>query len=140
MSRDAIIPLIFATMFLTPLALGLVSTIVSRIWHRWHGTNATPVVPGNAWRANRPNKADWPSITEFARRRDRFNRMLLATAFGFFLLLFLDLPLTAFAVLVLVPLYGALLHLRCPVCDTTTTLRGVTDGKYCLRCQNRVRY
>ncbi len=140
MSRDAVIPLVFATMFLPPLALGRVSGIVWRLWRPWHGRSAEQATVTEAWRANRPVKADWPAITEFARRRDRFNKFILAAAFAGFCLWGLGLPLTGSAIFLLLPLYGAILHLRCPACESSTTLRGVSDGKYCLRCRNRIRY
>jgi len=86
-----------------------------------------------------PRRDDWPLITEFAYQCDSFRRWNLAGFFGAIVLGFAGFSLTAMGVFVLFPLYGALTCLRCPACDGTTTLKGVTDGHNCLSCGQRLR-
>ncbi|MDP7546789.1 MAG: hypothetical protein QGF20_05800 [Alphaproteobacteria bacterium] len=86
-----------------------------------------------------PRRDDWPMITEFAYRCDYFRRWVLAGVFGAVTLALGGLYLSAMGVFVLLPLYGALAHLRCPACGTATTLKGVTDGHTCLSCGQRLR-
>ena len=50
------------------------------------------------------------------------------------------LYLPAIAVVLLLPLQAALIHLRCPSCDATTSMRGVTNGRDCLQCGQRLHY
>ena len=87
-----------------------------------------------------PRRVDWPLITEFANRRDYFRRWILAAVMGTAILATAGLYLSAIAIFLLFPLYGALAYLRCPGCDTSTTLLGITDGRHCLRCGQRLRY
>ncbi|MDA1100228.1 MAG: hypothetical protein O2967_14720 [Proteobacteria bacterium] len=86
-----------------------------------------------------PRRDDWPMITKFAYRCDYFRRWILAGVFGAAVLSLAGFHLTAMGVVVLLPLYGALAHLRCPACDTATTLKGLTDGYNCLSCGQRLR-
>jgi hypothetical protein len=85
-----------------------------------------------------PRRDDWPMITEFTYRRDYFRRWVRAAAFGATVLAFAGLYLSAMGVFVLLPLFGALVHLRCPACGAATTLKGVTDGYNCLSCGQRL--
>jgi tRNA(Ile2) C34 agmatinyltransferase TiaS len=64
----------------------------------------------------------------------------LAAFFGAAVLAAAGMSLSALGVFLLFPLYGALTHLRCPRCDTATTLKGVTDGHHCLHCGQRLRF
>ncbi len=86
-----------------------------------------------------PRRDDWLLITEFAYRFDYFRRWILASVFGAVVLAFAGMYLSAAGVFLLLPLYGAMAHLRCPACDTATTLKGVTDGHNCLSCGQRLR-
>ena len=87
-----------------------------------------------------PRRADWPMITEFAYRRDYFRRWILASIFAAAVLFVAGLYLTAIAVVLLLPLQAALIHLRCPSCDATTSMRGVTNVRDCLQCGQRLHY
>ena len=90
---------------------------------------------------NTPRQAEWLLISEFTYRHDYFRRWVLVTVFGGALLAIAGLYLTAIAVFLgLLPLQAALIHLRCPGCDTATTLRGVTGGRHCLTCRQRLHY
>jgi hypothetical protein len=86
-----------------------------------------------------PRRDDWPMITEFAYRCDYFRRWIIAGVFGAAVLAFTGLYLSSMGVFLLLPLYGALAHLRCPACDTATTMKGLTDGYSCLSCGQRLR-
>ena len=90
-----------------------------------------PVPPGND---------DWPLITEFTYRCDRFKRWVLAAGFGACVLALAGMPLSAVGTLLLLPLYGALIHLHCCRCDAIASLKGVTDGHSCRRCGQRLRF
>ena len=133
MTRDAVLWLLFALVFMTPLALSVGASVLARLSRRLFA------MPSRR-RHSPPHRRDWPIITEFARRRDRFAKRTglglicagLAFAFG--------LPLTGIALGLLAPLYCALVYLRCPVCDTSSTLFGVSDGQRCYRCRRRLRY
>ena len=89
---------------------------------------------------NTPRQAEWLLILEFAYRPDYFRRWVLVTVFGGALLAIAGLYLTAIAVFLGLPLQAALIHLRCPGCDTATTLRGVNGGRHCLACRQRLHY
>jgi hypothetical protein len=96
--------------------------------------------PHSAKTPDTPRRSEWPLITEFTYRRDYFRRWILASLLAAAVLFAVGLTFTAIAVLFLLPLQAALIHLRCPGCDTVTTLRGVTDGRRCLNCDKRLHY
>jgi len=137
MSKDTAILLLFGALFLTPFALAVGAAVMTRLLR--HGGPGSAVARRSGGRPA-PGQADWPAIGEYARRRDRFTRAVAGSVFASIFFALAGLPLTAIGLLVLVPLYAALCHLRCPQCDTATTLTGVTDGTRCLRCRQRLRY
>jgi hypothetical protein len=136
MSRDGTLLLLFLAQILAPFMLALMFGYGRRRPPAGQGARGVAETPASTT----PPPGQWPVIAEFARRRDRFKRWLLGTLFASLALVLVGLPLTAGGVLLLLPLYGALLHLRCPVCDTSTTLKGVSDGRHCHRCHQRLRY
>jgi len=140
MSRDGTLILLLAAQFLAPFVLAL---LLGRgpdqaVTEDKRSNNRRKSPPGNEAELASPGHDDWPLITEFTYRRDRFKR--LAAGFGASVLALAGMPLSAIGVLFLCPLYGALTHLRCPRCETVTSLKGVTDGHSCRRCGQRLRY
>jgi hypothetical protein len=72
--------------------------------------------------------------SEFHARRRRFHLWLWGGMAGAVAALAAGWFLTAAAAGVLAPLAGAVIHLRCPACDTTPTLKGLVDQGRCRRC------
>ena len=89
---------------------------------------------------NTPRRAEWPLITEFTYRREHFRRWVLASIVAAAVLAASSFYISAVAVFTLMPLQAALIHLRCPGCDAVTTLTGVTDGRNCRSCGQRLHY
>ena len=142
MSRDGILILLVVGQFLAPFVLAL---LLSRgpdqpVTEDKRSNKRGKPPPRSERNPATPGHDDWPLITEFTYRRDRFKRWVLAAGFGAPVLALAGLPLSAIGVLLLCPLYGALMHLRCPGCETATSLKGVTDGHNCLRCGQRLRF
>lgn len=137
MTRDTALLLIFGALFVTPFALAVGAALFARVLRPLLSVRAEEPRPR---RRATPDRAEWPQINEYARRRDSFTKRTVLSGLTALIAFFAGLPLTGIAVLILLPLYHALTVLRCPVCDTATTWRGVTDGRYCLRCHSRLRY
>jgi len=137
MSRDTAILLLFGALFVTPFALAVGAAVLSRLLRTWSPSGAQG---RRAARRPSPSRDDWPVISEFARRRDHFTKVVAGAVLAGVFCAIAGLPLTAIGLFVLMPIYVALRHLRCPRCDTSTTLKGVTDGTCCLRCGQRLRY
>ena len=79
-------------------------------------------------------------MAEYQRRSRRYLKWSWGSwAMAAIALFGLGLPLTALALATLVPFAALIEHLRCPACDTTATLRGVTDGSLCRRCGARLK-
>ena len=87
-----------------------------------------------------PSRSDWPFITEFGYRKEHFRRWALASVFTAAVLAASSLYLSAIAIIILMPLQAALIHLRCPSCNLVTTLTGVTVGRNCRSCGQRLLY
>ncbi len=77
--------------------------------------------------------AELDRVAEFHTRRRRFHCWLWGGSAGAAAALALDWRLTA-AALLLAPLAGAIIHLRCPACDSTPSLRGMIERGRCRRC------
>ncbi len=142
MSKDATLLLIYLAPAIAPFILAL---LLSRRLDRTGMDSGLEAEmdksrPHSGKSLDTPRRSEWPLITEFAYRRDHFRRWVLASLFATAVLFVADLYLTAIAVLLLMPLQAALVHLRCPGCDSVTTLQGVTDGRNCLSCGQRLRY
>lgn len=142
MSRDGTLILLLVAQFMAPFVLAL---LLGRrpdqpMAKNKHPDRRTGKGPGIRPKPASPHPDEWPMITEFTYRRDTFKRWILAAAFGAVVLTLGGFYLTAIGVILLFPLYGALAHLRCPGCNTVTSLKGVTDGHHCRRCGQRLRY
>ncbi len=142
MSRDGTLILLLVAQFLAPFVLVLLLGRRSDqpMAKNRHHDRPPGRGPGIVRNPAAPHPDDWPMITEFTYRRDTFKRWVLAAVFSTAVLALAGFYLTAIGVILLFPLYGALAHLRCPRCDSATTLKGVTDGHHCLRCGQRLRY
>jgi hypothetical protein len=143
MSRDSILVMLLAAQFFAPFLLALLFSRRSRTSPAESSGHMAPKGVTGKDMAKKsmapPQHGDWPLITEFAYRRDYFRRWVIAGAFGSVVLGLAGMYLSVIGVLFLCPLYGALMHLRCPGCDATTTVKGVTDGNYCRRCGQLLR-
>ena len=147
MSRDSILVMLLAAQFLAPFLLAFLFSRRSNPPSNALLSKRNPDMAGKDIsgkdRARKdmapPQRGDWPLITEFAYRRDYCSRWVIAGVFGAVVLGRAGMHLSAIGVLLLCPLYGALRHLRCPGCDATTTLKGVTDGHHCQRCGQLLR-
>lgn len=73
-------------------------------------------------------------VGEFHVRRRRFHGWFWSGAAAACGALVLGWYLSAAALLLLVPLSAALVHLRCPSCDTTPGLHGMLERRRCQRC------
>ena len=81
-----------------------------------------------------PSQPETSVAPAFRVRRRRFRLWLWSGLAGGAAALALRWPLTALACGLLAPVAGALLHLRCPACDSTPMLRGLTRAGRCRRC------
>ncbi len=134
MSKDSALLLIFLAPAIAPFVLAL---LLNRGPDRAMTEKSRPQSTKNP---DAPRRSEWPLITAFSYRRDYFRRWILASMAAAAVLFAAGLTLTAIAVLFFMPLQAALIHLRCPSCDAVTTLRGVTDGRHCLSCRQRLHY
>lgn len=73
-------------------------------------------------------------FAEFHVRRRRFHLWCWSGVLGAAGALALGWPFTAAACGVLVPLAATALHLRCPGCDATPSVRGLLERGCCRRC------
>ena len=127
MGKDAALLLIFAAFFAAPIALAVLLALLSRWLHAARRLAARPQ-PGEA-----------VAMMEYGRRRVRcFRTAATGLVSGAAALSVFELPLTALALLAGGSLYGLLVHLRCPICDTTAGLHGVAVEGHCFRCSARL--
>lgn len=122
MSREAALWLIFAAFFGAPIAVAVLLALLTR-WMQ------------AARRLARPRAGEALAVIEYGRRRLRcFRAAAFGLVAGVAALAMFALPLTAVALLVGGILYGLLVHLRCPRCNTAPGLQGVSVRGHCFRC------
>jgi peptidoglycan/LPS O-acetylase OafA/YrhL len=136
MTNDAMLFLVFGGFFAVPMVLAM-----GYAWAVRQRQLRQPPPVRRHWRRRTPTTLEelkW--MAEYQRRSGRYLKwswsgwaMAALALFG------LGLPLTALALATLVPFAALIEHLRCPACDTTATLRGVTDGSLCRRCGARLK-
>jgi len=119
-------------LFFGPL-LGMVALIALAAFLREvFGSRLEAVQAAARRRALTPAEARW--VGEFHVRRRRFHIWTWSAAAAACGALALGGRLSAAALLLLVPLSAAVVHLRCPSCDSTPGLRGMLERRRCRRC------
>ncbi len=139
MSNEAVKWLILSGMFAGPVAAAL-----SYAWLTRRSRRRQRIRPRGPWPRPRSRPStlwDLQCMAEFQRRWRRLAKWAWGSwALAALALFALGLPMTAVALATLVPLSASFEHLRCPACETTATLRGLTDGRACLKCGTRLKY
>jgi hypothetical protein len=138
MSKDALLFVVFGVFFIAPM---MVAMAVGWVHKQWYLRNGVPADRLRRWRKRPPTtREELRCMAEYQRRLRRvWLRCWAGWLGGLSALLVLGLPLTGIALITLMPLLAVLEHLRCPACDSTPTLGGLTDGRHCLRCGTKLR-
>ena len=138
MTKEALLWLVFGGFFIAPM---MVAMAVGWVQKQLYLHRAVPAERQRRWRKRPPTtREELRCMAEFQRRWRRVLGQFWAGGLGgAFVFVALDLPLTGLALATLVPLLAVVEHLRCPACDSTTTLRGLTDGRHCLRCGTKLK-
>ncbi len=138
MPKDFLLLLIFGGFFLAPVALALALGWFAHL--RQLRSTTSPPQQRQLRRRAPTTLEELMCMAEFQRRWRRTMNWTwagwLAAAIAIFAL---GLPMTAFALATLLPFSALIEHLRCPSCDSTATLRGLTDGRLCRRCGARLK-
>lgn len=131
MTKEALLWLVFGGFFVAPVLMAVTFGWVARQWHV-----RQPAPARRQWRRRQPTTLE--ELMCMAEYQRRWRRTMtwswigwlaaLVVLFGF------ALPLTAGALALGVPFLAMMEHLRCPACESTATLRGLTDGPHCRRC------
>ncbi|MDP6705077.1 MAG: hypothetical protein QF893_01940 [Alphaproteobacteria bacterium] len=136
MSQNALLVLVFGGLFVAPM---LVATALA--WAARQRQLRQPAPVRRQWQRRTPTTlAELKAMAEYQRRSRRYRKWSWGGWMAAAIALFgLGLPLTAVALATLVPFSALIEHLRCPACDTTATLRGITAAGLCRRCGARLK-
>jgi len=131
MSKELLIWLVFGGFFVGPVLMAVTFGWVARQWHL-----RQPAPARRHWRKRPPTTLEeLKCMAEYQRRwRRALTRSWIAWFAALILLLLFQLPLTAATLALGMPFLALVEHLRCPACDSTATLRGLTEGSHCRRC------
>jgi len=138
MTKDMLLWLVFGGFFVAPM---MVAMAVGWMQKQWYLRHAVPTETLRRWRKRPPTtREELRCMAEYQRRVRRvWLRCWAGWLGGLAALSVFELPLTGMALGALMPLLAVLEHLRCPACDSTPTLRGLTDGRHCLRCGTKLK-
>lgn len=138
MTKDLLLWLVFGGFFVAPVLMAVAFGWLARQWQL-----RQPAPARRQWRGRRRPPTTLEELicmAEFQRRCRRLWAANWAAWLAALVALFaFGLPLTAAALALGLPFLAVFEHLRCPACDSTVTLHGLTEGPACRRCGTKLK-